>query len=476
LLVPGSPSPLLCFYTSQPLPRIRKGRQYELVALNAADPLYVLEVCPVMENSPPRQIQPESKAGRLSPKQPDMAMVAASPLPLPGFQSEYRWNGPRPSSRTSKPTPDAASVSLPSIRLAFPELHLPSKPQEAQGSAISAHTSPVSTTGGHLTSPGYVHSPGTSKRRRNSAEDDQERERARQVPRLYRSPDLVDRRVRSPAQQAQSEGWTQPTRPSPFASRTQVPAPVEVQEPRPSLPSLPPTLSMDRAPAPKPQAREYHTEEYVDQHSTAHHQGPPPSWDAAAPRYGTPGYDYRYHRPGHAPSSSTGSIHYDRTPFSSGAYARPYPEYSRYPELGTVGISGDTKQRKRRGNLPKETTDKLRAWFVAHLSHPYPTEDEKQDLMRQTGLQMNQISNWFINARRRQLPAMISNARVESDAMSNRASDAAILPTTERVEFHGGSKPDGGALSEGEGGGFDDDADSHSGTINANKRRGAQTP
>jgi hypothetical protein len=136
---------------------------------------------------------------------------------------------------------------------------------------------------------------------------------------------------------------------------------------------------------------------------------------------------------------------------------------------------------------------------VAHLSHPYPTEDEKQDLMRQTGLQMSkfrsiwlyltflspsltrsaatdQISNWFINARRRQLPAMISNARVESDAMSNRASDAAILPTTERVEFHGGSKPDGGALSEGEGGGFDDDADSHSGTINANKRRGAQTP
>jgi hypothetical protein len=49
----------------------------------------------------------------------------------------------------------------------------------------------------------------------------------------------------------------------------------------------------------------------------------------------------------------------------------------------------DSKQRKRRGNLPKETTDKLRAWFVAHLQHPYPTEDEKQELMRQTGLQMS---------------------------------------------------------------------------------------
>ncbi len=83
---------------------------------------------------------------------------------------------------------------------------------------------------------------------------------------------------------------------------------------------------------------------------------------------------------------------------------------------------GDAKQRKRRGNLPKETTDKLRTWFVAHLQHPYPTEDEKQDLMRQTGLQMNQISNWFINARRRQLPAIINNARAETDAMKRKPS------------------------------------------------------
>lgn len=109
-------------------------------------------------------------------------------------------------------------------------------------------------------------------------------------------------------------------------------------------------------------------------------------------------------------------------------------------DMGIGGTSENSKQRKRRGNLPKETTDKLRAWFVAHLQHPYPTEDEKQDLMRQTGLQMSksqlaakykfqmlttlsdQISNWFINARRRQLPAMINNARAESDARSARSS------------------------------------------------------
>lgn len=40
-------------------------------------------------------------------------------------------------------------------------------------------------------------------------------------------------------------------------------------------------------------------------------------------------------------------------------------------------------------NLPKETTYKLQAWFVAHLKDPYPSYGERQDLMRRTGLQMN---------------------------------------------------------------------------------------
>jgi hypothetical protein len=78
----------------------------------------------------------------------------------------------------------------------------------------------------------------------------------------------------------------------------------------------------------------------------------------------------------------------DRSPFTSRTY---FPERS---EIGEASGMEATKHRKRRGNLPKETTDKLRAWFVAHLHHPYPTEDEKQELMRQTKLQMSKL-NFF---------------------------------------------------------------------------------
>ncbi|KAK1756256.1 hypothetical protein QBC47DRAFT_183511 [Echria macrotheca] len=71
------------------------------------------------------------------------------------------------------------------------------------------------------------------------------------------------------------------------------------------------------------------------------------------------------------------------------------------------------KPRKRRGNLPKETTAILSAWFKSHLNHPYPQEAEKQEFARITGLTPAQISNWFINARRRQLPVLMKDANAE---------------------------------------------------------------
>ncbi|KAF9982855.1 hypothetical protein BGZ65_002432 [Modicella reniformis] len=66
--------------------------------------------------------------------------------------------------------------------------------------------------------------------------------------------------------------------------------------------------------------------------------------------------------------------------------------------------------RKRRGNLPKSVTSVLKSWLVQNAIHPYPSESEKMRLAEATQLSMNQISNWFINARRRILQPILVEA------------------------------------------------------------------
>ncbi|KAJ5669395.1 hypothetical protein N7462_010465 [Penicillium macrosclerotiorum] len=95
-----------------------------------------------------------------------------------------------------------------------------------------------------------------------------------------------------------------------------------------------------------------------------------------------------------------------------------------HPQQANFGIMGDPidpKTKRRRGNLPKPVTDILRAWFHEHLDHPYPTEEDKQMFMTRTGLSISQISNWFINARRRHLPALRNQMR-SGDHDSSRQS------------------------------------------------------
>ena len=108
-----------------------------------------------------------------------------------------------------------------------------------------------------------------------------------------------------------------------------------------------------------------------------------------------------------------------------------------YGNFGILDDAGDSKSKKRRGNLPKPVTDILRAWFHEHLDHPYPSEDDKQMLIARTGLTISQvrsratiwesspglsceqISNWFINARRRQLPALRNQHRTQDPDRGN---------------------------------------------------------
>ncbi|EGX89252.1 homeobox transcription factor, putative [Cordyceps militaris CM01] len=332
-----------------------------------------------------------------------MAMIAVPPPPSSAFPRD-RWDA-RPSDY-SLPRDDSRSVALPSIRQAIPELQLATNP-ERQSRPNSHHTPPGWTNPGYPGSSDYIHSP-SSKRRRISHELESESLRSYQVPRLYPSPERPVSSHVSPISQrppTADDIWRSQ---APAHYRPSMSASPEFahREHRPSIHTLPPPPGLERG------REAQYAEDYASrQRLEAHSAGLPHRSPVFASRHGDRGN--RYHA---APTPSTRGE--ERSPFAPSRYSMH--DGGRYNDVGMMAIGGDTKQRKRRGNLPKETTDKLRSWFVAHLQHPYPTEDEKQDLMRQTGLQMNQISNWFINARRRQLPAMISNARAETDAMHGR--------------------------------------------------------
>ncbi|KAI8333920.1 hypothetical protein BC941DRAFT_473146 [Chlamydoabsidia padenii] len=109
------------------------------------------------------------------------------------------------------------------------------------------------------------------------------------------------------------------------------------------------------------------------------------------------------------------------------------------PGLSAISVSSptttkqpatSTTKKRRRGNLPKEVTEFLKRWLVEHKKHPYPSEKEKIDLAHQTGLTVNQISNWFINARRRILQPMLESEGLQAHLLSYSfsSSESAVSP------------------------------------------------
>lgn len=51
----------------------------------------------------------------------------------------------------------------------------------------------------------------------------------------------------------------------------------------------------------------------------------------------------------------------------------------------------------------KEVNYTLLTWLDQHVKHPYPTQEEKNQIAADTGLTITQINNWMSNARRRVL-------------------------------------------------------------------------
>ena len=70
--------------------------------------------------------------------------------------------------------------------------------------------------------------------------------------------------------------------------------------------------------------------------------------------------------------------------YSSASMISPHPS-------SPSGTDVESRNRRRRGNLPKQITDILRGWFHEHLDHPYPTEEDKQAFVARTGLTLSQV-------------------------------------------------------------------------------------
>jgi hypothetical protein len=68
---------------------------------------------------------------------------------------------------------------------------------------------------------------------------------------------------------------------------------------------------------------------------------------------------------------------------------------------GAEDNSPQTATPKIGARFSREALKILKNWLSTHTRHPYPTEEEKEMLQKQTGLNKTQITNWLANARRR---------------------------------------------------------------------------
>lgn len=89
-------------------------------------------------------------------------------------------------------------------------------------------------------------------------------------------------------------------------------------------------------------------------------------------------------------------------------------------------VEGAPKRGAAASRFPRAAVKILKDWLISHLDHPYPTDEEKERLADSTGLNINQISNWMANTRRRQ------------KARPKRNSSPSIRPTTQHIDIPAG--------------------------------------
>ncbi|KAE9452171.1 hypothetical protein C3L33_15928, partial [Rhododendron williamsianum] len=98
-----------------------------------------------------------------------------------------------------------------------------------------------------------------------------------------------------------------------------------------------------------------------------------------------------------------------------------------------VDIREEILRKRRAGKLPGDTTSVLKAWWQSHAKWPYPTEEDKAKLVQETGLQLKQINNWFINQRKRNWHSNASTSTVLKSKRKRGDEDRTVDNATLKV-------------------------------------------
>ena len=89
------------------------------------------------------------------------------------------------------------------------------------------------------------------------------------------------------------------------------------------------------------------------------------------------------------------------------SYARsqsaPVKASARVAASSSSGSGNSHHSSKKKTALSQHAVQYLKNWLLspAHIEHPYPTEEQKIKIMEETGIEIKQLTNWFVNNRKR---------------------------------------------------------------------------
>jgi hypothetical protein len=382
--LPFPPAPLPPLYFPDPPPRKRPRRDPPTPPEVAERPRRaLLEIRPYAYHNPSRTLSIENICNHEDPQNDNISQnhhIRNSPPFQPG-ERPAQHSLPSFSQVTSQPAVDQKR-ELTRNQLLETVHREPSPPRTPSGRNASTENSPVR----HAPHFDEIAWQGAQRRRLTETVGEPHRAAPERPPYDIRRPNIID-----------------PALPSTFGSpraalTSTIAAPVPNHHHRQSLP-FPPPPPPNPAPvharhqsSPVPQGHAYqqqrtmitappyasrplqHTATYYpDVHQASHSHHP---YDRAS-------RDQYYAQVSYPPAP----LQYHQDPYQH----QHQPYSNNFTFQSTLGVDQNSFNRKRRGNLPKEATGILKAWFSAHRESPYPPEDEKLSLCQQTGLTLNQV-------------------------------------------------------------------------------------